>query len=54
MKKRNLANDFKAGFNGPKPNKNRHPAGGYYWKPDWPGGKTPKKYSPPKPPIRNA
>ena len=53
MKKRNLANDFKAGFNGPKPNKNRHPAGGYYWEPDWPGG-TPKKYKPQKPPIRNA
>ncbi len=28
---------------GPKKNKNRHPAGGYYWGPDHPEG-TPKKY----------
>ena len=33
---------------GPKKNKNRHPAGGYYWAPDHPKG-TPKKYTPPKP-----
>ena len=37
---------------GSKKNKKRHPAGGYYWKPDHPKG-TPKKYETPKPPIVN-
>ena len=32
---------------GSKKNKKRHPAGGYYWGPDHPGG-TPKKYTPKK------
>jgi len=36
---------------GKKDKKRRHPAGGYYWKPDWPQG-TPKKYTPYKPPVR--
>ena len=37
---------------GPKKNKNRHPAGGYYWAPDHPRG-TPKKHEKQKPPIVN-
>ena len=32
----------------------RHPAGGYYWVPDYPGGKTPKEYKRWKPPVRKA
>ncbi len=31
-----------------KKKKQRHPAGGYYWAPDWPQG-TPKKYKKPEP-----
>ncbi len=30
---------------GSKKKKKRHPAGGYYWGPDWPEG-TPKQYTP--------
>jgi len=35
-----------------KKKKQRHPAGGYYWGPDWPKG-TPKQYQQYKPPIVN-
>ena len=38
---------------GSKKKRKRHPAGGYYWGPDHPGG-TPKQYTPSKPPIVNA
>jgi len=36
-----------------KKKRKRHPAGGFYWGPDHPGG-TPKKYNPGKPPTYTA
>tara|TARA_R100000781_G_scaffold1240_1_gene2018 strand:+ start:1107 stop:1262 length:156 start_codon:yes stop_codon:yes gene_type:complete len=44
-KKRNV---LKINLLGKKKKKNRHPAGGFYWEPDWPHG-TPKKYKKPGP-----
>tara|TARA_R100001594_G_scaffold23975_1_gene46883 strand:- start:905 stop:1141 length:237 start_codon:yes stop_codon:yes gene_type:complete len=38
---------------GPKKNKNRHPAGGYYIETDWGPKGPPKKYKKQKPPIVN-